>query len=56
MTGLPLVFKIVAVLPADTIEQSVPFFLIDDIEQRLTRGKAPAVVEEDRMNFAACRR
>ena len=34
-------------------EQSEPFFLVDDMEQRLTRGKAPAVLEKDGFPFLA---
>src|SRR5438132_1268986 len=40
-------------LRSSTLSQSVPFFLVDDIEQRLTGGKAPAVFEEDRFPFLA---
>ena len=32
---------------------SIPFFFIDDVEQRLTRGEAPAVFQQDRLPFLA---
>jgi hypothetical protein len=39
--------------PRDLPARSVPFFFVDDVERRLTRGKAPAVFEEDRFPFLA---
>ena len=31
--------------------RSEPFLLVDDIDERPTRGEAPAVFEEDRLPF-----
>ena len=33
--------------------QSEPFSVVDDVDERLTRGKAPAVFEEDRFPLLA---